>query len=82
VNFILIEINRERIHPGDYTPLGFTTVFCKGCAYEYSSGTKEDERVERCLACMHDIDSYYKDRRPISIIKDGNGRNIAHVLSE
>jgi hypothetical protein len=66
--------------------LGFTTIFCKDCVYNpLSYGMAEHERSEaarECNECMPDIGRLYRNKQPLRIKQDGNGKNIAEILEE
>ena len=77
----MIEI--RKIHPAEYSSLGFIHVFCNGCKYEFSSlETEEDERIKKCNDCMPVLDAYYKEKQPIFVLRDDSGKNIAKSIDK
>jgi len=77
--------NDERIvYPGDYNLLGFTTVFCEGCIYNpmnYEMGESDRAKAaQKCNECMPQTEIFYRNKQPLRITQDENGKNIAEVL--
>ena len=68
------------IDPKDYRSwVGFARYFCRGCKYENGSlEMSEDQRIKNCNGCVPILDQiYYKERLPIIVTKDEDGKNLA-----
>jgi hypothetical protein len=74
-----MENNGFEIDPRTYrTWVAFAHDFCKGCLYENG----EEERQENCYNCIPTLDNYYyRERQPLIITKDKDGRNIAITIT-
>ena len=66
--------------------LGFTTLFCIGCAYNTACyGMGESERLyaaKKCNECMPEIERFYTSKQMIRITRDEKGKNIAKIIEE
>ena len=75
----------RKLYPRDYSLLGFTTVFCEGCIYNpmsYEMGeTDRAKAAQKCNECMPITERIYRNRQPIEITQDKEGKNIAKPIT-
>ena len=76
-------VHGKKLYPQAYSLQGFTTNFCQGCVYLAPSlGAEEDIRVRTCSDCIPSIDRFYRNKQPLLVTHDEEGKNIAIPLIE